>query len=62
MYSKLDKQTKNVLWKTVINHIEIKDKKVDIYFEATKVLAERMSMLDGKQDIEIYADFNKERV
>lgn len=24
---------------------------VDIYFEPTKVLAERMSMLDGKQDI-----------
>ena len=52
VYSKLDNQKKNVLWKTVINHIEIKDKKVDIYFEPTKVLAERMSMLDGKQDIE----------
>ena len=52
VYEKLDNQKKNVLWKTVINHIEIKDKKVDIYFESTKVLAERMSMLDGKQDIE----------
>ena len=52
VYEKLDNQKKNVLWKTVINHIEIKDKKVDIYFEPTKVLAERMSMLDGKQDIE----------
>lgn len=51
VYAKLDKQKKNVLWKTVINHIEIKDKTVDIYFEPTKVLAERMSMLDGKQDI-----------
>ena len=52
VYEKLDNQKKNVLWKTVINHIEIKDKKVYIYFEPTKVLAERMSMLDGKQDIE----------
>lgn len=52
VYAKLDNQKKNVLWKTVINHIEIKDKKVDIYFESTKVLAERMSMLDGKQDID----------
>ena len=51
VYEKLDNQKKNILWKTVINHIEIKDKKVDIYFESTKVLAERMSMLDGKQDI-----------
>ena len=62
VYEKLDNQKKNILWKSVINHITIKDKKVDIYFEPTKVLAERMSMLDGKQDIEIYADFNKERV
>lgn len=52
VYEQLDNQKKNVLWKTVINHITIKDKKVDIYFEPTKVLAERMSMLDGKQDIE----------
>lgn len=52
VYEKLDNQKKNVLWKTVINHIEIKDKKVDIYFESTKVLAERLSMLNGKQDIE----------
>lgn len=52
VYDSLDNQKKNVLWKSVINHIEIKDKKVDIYFEPTKVLAERMSMLDGKQDIE----------
>ena len=52
VYEKLDKQKKNILWKSVINHITIKDKKVDIYFEPTKVLAERMSMLDGKQDIE----------
>ena len=52
VYAKLDNIKKNVLWKTVINHIEIKDKKVDIYFESTKVLAERMSMLDGKRDIE----------
>lgn len=51
VYARLDNQKKNVLWKTVINHIEIKDKKVDIFFESTKVLAERMSMLDGKQDI-----------
>lgn len=52
VYEQLDNQKKNVLWKTVINHIEIKNKKVDIYFEPTKVLAERMSMLDGKHDIE----------
>lgn len=52
VYAKLDNQKKNVLWKSVINHIEIKDKKVDICFESTKVLAERMSMLNGKQDIE----------
>ena len=52
VYEKLDNQKKNILWKTVINHITIKDKKVDIYFEPTKVLAERMSMLNGKQDIE----------
>lgn len=52
VYEQLDNQKKNVLWKTVINHIEIKNKKVDIYFEPTKVLAERMSMLDGEHDIE----------
>ena len=52
VYEKLDNQKKNILWKTVINHITIKDKKVDIYFESSKVLAERMSMLNGKQDIE----------
>ena len=52
LYNGLDKQKKNVLWKTVINHIEIKNKKINIYFETAKVLAERMSMLDGKQDIE----------
>lgn len=52
LYNGLDKQKKNVLWKTVINHIEIKNKKINIYFETAKVLAERMSMLDGNQDIE----------
>lgn len=52
VYEKLDNQKKNVLWKTVINHITIREKKVDIYFEPTKVLAERMSMLDGRRDID----------
>ena len=52
VYESLDNQKKNVLWKSVIDHIEIQDKKICIYFESTKVLAERMSMLDGKQDIE----------
>lgn len=44
MYNSLSKKKKNVLWKTTIHHIVVKDKKIDISFEATKVLAERMAM------------------
>ena len=53
LYDNLDNQKKNVLWKTVLNHIEIRDKKVNIYFESSKVLAERMSMLERKPDIDV---------
>lgn len=44
MYFDLTKQQKNVLWKRSVDHFEIRDKKTRIYFESTKVLAERISM------------------
>ncbi len=45
LYGNLSKQKKNVLWKSVIQSISVKDKKINISFSTTKVLAERMAML-----------------
>ena len=44
LYDSLDKQKKNVLWKSVLFAVIIKDKKVNIAFEPTKVLAESFAM------------------
>ncbi len=45
LYALLKPAQKNVLWKSVLDHIEIDHGKVRIAFETTKVLAERMAML-----------------
>lgn len=44
MYFELTNSQKNVLWKSTVDHFEIKDKTVYIAFESAKVLAERIAM------------------
>lgn len=44
MYYELSKAQRNVLWKSTVDHFEVKDKNVNIVFETAKVLAERMAM------------------
>lgn len=45
LYDRLNPEQKNVLWKTVLDHICIDKQNVHLVFESSKVLAERMSML-----------------
>ena len=52
MYSELTEVQKNILWKSSVDHFEVKDKRVVIAFETTKVLAERMAMeLDTSKEV-----------
>lgn len=45
LYFELSDAQKNVLWKTAVDHFDVKDKRVSIAFEPARVLAERMAIL-----------------
>ena len=45
LYDMLTPSNKNVLWKSVVDHIVVNHGAVSLAFEPTKVLAERMAML-----------------
>ena len=45
LYEMLTPEKKNVLWKTVLDHVVVDHGKISISFETPKVLAERMAML-----------------
>lgn len=45
LYDRLNPAQKNVLWKSVLDHVCIDKDSVHLVFESSKVLAERMSML-----------------
>ena len=45
LYDRLSPEQKNVLWKTVLDHIVVDHDRVHLVFESAKFLAERMSMI-----------------
>lgn len=52
MYYELPTEKKNVLWKSTVDHFEVKDKTVYIAFESAKVLAERIAMSMNSSEAE----------